>query len=269
MQHLWAAWQEIAEQIRGAKHILLLSDFDGTLSPIAARPELAALPAETGRLLQGLACQPHITVVVISGRALSDIKARVGIPGITYAGNHGLEIEGPHVSFVNPLAEQTVPVIHSVYRELSQALAHIEGILVENKGLTLSVHYRLVEKGRVGELRQLFEGVINGTGPDGRITVTHGKKVLEVRPAVGWDKGKAVDLLINLCGHDEPFPMFIGDDLTDEDGFTLVKQRGGFSVFVGGLTTKSTANYFVGSPSEVAEFLGQLLSISGRQHPVR
>ena len=127
MQHVWAVWQEIAEQIRVARHILLLSDFDGTLAPIVARPKAAALPMETGQLLQDLACQPHTTVVVISGRALSDLRAKVGIRGITYAGNHGLEIEGPHVSFVNPLAEQAMPLIHRVYHGVSQALAGGKG----------------------------------------------------------------------------------------------------------------------------------------------
>lgn len=269
MQHLWSAWQEIGERIRGAEHVLLLSDFDGTLSTIAARPELAALPAETGQLLQDLSRQREITVVVISGRALSDIRGRVGIPGITYAGNHGLEIEGPHIRFVNPLAEQTAPFIRSVYDGLSQALSGIEGVVIEDKGLTLSVHYRLVEEGRVGELRHLFEEVIGGTDSDGRITVTHGKRVLEVRPAVDWDKGKAADLLMDMCGHAEPLPIFIGDDVTDEDGFTLVNQRGGISIFVGDLTIESSAGYVVETPSEVAEFLGRLLSISVGRRPVR
>ncbi len=261
MQHLWVAWQEIAETVGRAEHILLLSDFDGTLSPIVADPDSAALPAETRQRLQDLACRPRITAVVISGRALSDVKARVGIPGMTYAGNHGLEIEGSHIRFVHPLAEQAAPVIHGIYGELSQALAHIEGVLVEDKGLTLSVHYRLVAKGRMGELKRMFDEVVNRVSPPGQITATHGKKVYEVRPAVDWDKGKAVDLLMDLCGREGLLPIFMGDDLTDEDGFTTVNRRDGLSIFVGQSTAKSSAGYAVQNPSEVTEFLGRLLSI--------
>ena len=123
-----------------------------------------------------------------------------------------------------------------------------------------------MEKGRVGELKRLFEEAANRTCSTGEVAITSGKKVYEVRPKVDWDKGKAVDLLMNLCGHDEPFPIFIGDDLTDEDGFTLVNQRGGLSIFVGGLTTKSSAGYVVDSPSEVADFLDRVLGISVRRH---
>lgn len=95
MEHLFSVWQQIAERIRNADQVLLLSDFDGTLSPIVGRPEEAVLPDGTRRAIEALAAHQRFGVAVVSGRALSDIKNKVGIQNITYAGNHGMEIGGP------------------------------------------------------------------------------------------------------------------------------------------------------------------------------
>ncbi len=86
MQHLFAAWREVSPRLRAAKQLLLFSDFDGTLSPIVEKPELANLPEKAKKLLQKLAHRHNVTVGIISGRALSDLKERVGLEGVTYAG---------------------------------------------------------------------------------------------------------------------------------------------------------------------------------------
>lgn len=109
MEHLLSVWSKVAMQLSNARHVLLLTDYDGTLTPIVERPELANLSKDIRRLLQTLAYQRYITVGVISGRALVDLKDKVGISGIIYAGNHGLEIEGPGISFVNPVADELRP----------------------------------------------------------------------------------------------------------------------------------------------------------------
>ena len=110
MEHLLSVWPRVTLQIRDARHILLLTDFDGTLTPIVERPELANLTENTRLVLEALARRYEFRVGVISGRALADLKDKVGIPGIIYAGNHGLEIEGPEITFVNPVAEEIKPI---------------------------------------------------------------------------------------------------------------------------------------------------------------
>jgi trehalose-phosphatase len=267
LEHLFSAWRQVAAQLRAARHILFLSDYDGTLAPIVQRPELANLSQETRRFLQALARQHRYTVGIISGRALKDLQQRVGIGGIIYAGNHGLEIEGPGLSFVNPVAEEIKPVFRLIHGVLNKALGKIGGVLVENKGLTLSVHYRTVAEDKTDEVRNIFERVIATARSLGKVRTTSGKKVYEVRPAVAWDKGKAIALLVekNRKPKGEILPLFLGDDLTDEDGFKVINEYGGISIFVGDETGDSAARYFLRSPAEVEELLGMLLERFGKE----
>jgi len=258
LEHLLSAWSEVAEQLRSARHILLLLDYDGTLTPIVERPELASLPVGTGQLLEALAGKRCLTLAIISGRALADLKQKVGVNNIVYAGNHGLEIEGPQVSYVSPAAEESRPLLRQMYGELSQALGAIKGVLVEDKGLTLSVHYRQVAEGRSAEVRSIFERITGNAARSGKIGITWGKKVYEVRPAVAWDKGKVVKMLMGQKRG--TLPIYLGDDLSDEDGFKAIESYGGgISVFVGERDHPTSARYFLESPHEVAKFLGLLL----------
>jgi len=264
LEHLFSAWSKVAQQLRNARRILLVTDYDGTLTPIVERPELANLPDGTRQLLRSLARQRRFKLGVISGRALVDLKNKVNISGIIYAGNHGLEIEGQGVSFINPLAQEIRPFLRVIYRVLSIALGTIRGVLVEDKGLTLSVHYRLVAEGKSKEVKSIFERIAGGAQALGKIRINSGKKVYEVRPAVNWDKGKAVKLLMKKYGkggrQSGLLPIYLGDDLTDEDGFAIIEKYGsGLSVFVGEANQDTEARYFLKSPAEVVKFLGMLL----------
>ena len=264
MEHFLSVWPKIAKQLKSARRILLLLDYDGTLTPIVERPELANLSESTRLMLEALVQRYDFTVGVISGRALADLKDKVSIPGIIYAGNHGLEIEGPGINFVNPVAEELRPILRVVHYVLSRALRTIRGVLVENKGLSLSVHYRLAKERKATEVERIVKKVVGGAEAAGQAKITSGKKVYEVRPAVTWDKGKAVKLLMKRYGKGGRksglLPIYIGDDLTDEDGFRVIENYGsGLSVFVGEEGQDSTARYFLKSPAEVAIFLDLLL----------
>jgi trehalose-phosphatase len=146
MQYLFDVWDKVAHRLKSAEHILILSDYDGTLTPIVDKPELAALPQETRKLLRKLAKHRHYTVGIISGRALVDLKNKVDLDGIIYAGNHGLEIEGFGSSFLEPIADEMRPFLKMLNQALSATLRGIKGVFVEDKGLTLSVHYRMVDR---------------------------------------------------------------------------------------------------------------------------
>jgi trehalose-phosphatase len=268
MQYLFSAWHEIDRRLKAAGRVLLLCDYDGTLAPIVDRPELADLPDRTRQLLQSLSRQGRFTVGVISGRSLADLRHRVSIPSIIYAGNHGLEIEGPGIGLINPLAEEMRPVFSLINQVLNKALGKVRGVQVEDKGLTLSVHYRNVDEDKAEEVRNIFERVMATARSLGRVRIVPGKKVLEVRPPVDWDKGRAIALLADRFGkptaRKEALPIFLGDDVTDEDGFKAVEQRHGISVFVGEETQDSSARYYLKSPAEVEEFLGLLAGTASK-----
>jgi len=262
MQYLFDAWNKIVQRIKSADHILLLSDCDGTLIPIVDRPELAILTPEAKRLLQILARDRHYTVGIVSGRALIDLKEIIGIDGIIYAGNHGLEIEGFGTNFLEPIAEEVRPFFQILSQVLTTTLRGIRGVLVEDKGLSLSVHYRSVDETEEDRVRDAFNKVTNPLHMTGRIRITRGKKVYEIRPPVEWDKGKAVSWLVAKCkevkAKSSILPVYMGDDLTDEDAFKVIEVCDGMSIFVGPKESKSAAQYYLNSPQEVIEFLSML-----------
>ncbi len=263
MKYLFDDWGNVAHRLREAKRILLFSDFDGTLAPIVERPEMAKLSDEMCNILRVLSHQNRFTVGIISGRALKDLKNRVGVTGIIYAGNHGLEIEGPGLSFIHPFAEELRPVVHLISQVLGKALKPLTGVFVEDKGLSLSVHFRQLEKAKEKEVKNIFDRVVHVARSLGKIRITSGKKVYEVRPQVAWDKGRAISMLLakyNKVDDWTTIPIFLGDDLTDEDGFKVIHRHRGISIFVGESESDSDAQYFLRSPSETEEFLRILLN---------
>lgn len=269
MEHLLSAWPEVANRLRKARRVLLLTDYDGTLTPIVDRPELAVLSAETRTLLYDVSRLRHFTLGIISGRALFDLKDRVGIDGIIYAGNHGFEMEGPGIRFIEPVADDIKPLLRLLQYVLWNALGAIRGVFVEDKGLTLSVHYRLAEECHHEEVDRIVKRVVGPAEATGMARVTTGKKVYEIRPAVSWDKGKVIALLMKKYGHPGRqsglLPIYLGDDFTDEDGFKVIGQSGGgLSILVGEATKKSAARYFLESPAEVVTFMKRLAACAKR-----
>lgn len=262
VEHLFSAWQEVLTRLKSADNVILLSDFDGTLTPIVAKPEIAYLSDRTRGLLQEVIRRRKYTVGIISGRALDDLKDRVGLKGIIYAGNYGLEIEAPWLKFVNPNAEAIKPLLCDLHQQLISGLKTIEGAFVENKGLSLSVHYRLVAEGQTDEVRSIVERITRIAAMKGTIQVTSGKKVYEVTPAIAWHKGKVIDLLFKehakRAGAGIALPVFLGDDVSDQEAFNTVDKHNGISIFVGKEGAQSGARYFLKAPREVEEFLERL-----------
>ncbi|NQU73421.1 MAG: trehalose-phosphatase, partial [Candidatus Omnitrophica bacterium] len=189
MRYLSRAWDKICSDIKTAGHIFLALDYDGTLTPIVKKPGLALLSKTTKKKLVNINRSRRFTVGIISGRAIDDIQKKVGIKNIYYGGNHGLEIRGPGMRFVSPGSKRIKSFMRFFERELSKKLKHIKGAFVENKGLTLSVHYRLVKEGQVSMVKNVFHSTLRPFVRRKRVRVTSGKKVLEVRPRLELDKG--------------------------------------------------------------------------------
>jgi len=262
MRHLFEEWTAIARRLKTADHVLLLVDYDGTLTPIVDRPELAVLDHDTKKLLQKLSRNRHYTIGIISGRALSDLKSKIGLDDLIYAGNHGLEIEGLGSSFLEPVAAEMQPLLDMLHKALSATMKGIRGVFIENKGLTLSVHYRMAEDKEEVKVKDAFHRVTHPLDLTGKIKITQGKKVYEIRPPVDWNKGKAVAWLVAKLKDSSRkrriLPLYLGDDLTDEDAFKLINKIGGISIIIGSDSPNSEARYFLKSPEEVTELLEML-----------
>ena len=265
MQYLFRSWESFSSDIRSASHILLLSDYDGTLTPIVSRPEEAILSPEVRKKIHALAEKPGFNVGIISGRSLSEVKALVEIEGIYYAGNHGLEIEGPGLKLINPAARTAQVDIKKLTQQFSDRLRGVEGVIVEDKGLSLSIHYRLVNKSKERYVAEIFHQITSPGLRAGKIRVTSGKKVWEIRPPIDWHKGKAVETIMRqlkaLFRSERWRTIYLGDDTTDEDAFRIIHRPQGWSIFVGQENISSHADYFLNSTSEVAFFLSRLLEL--------
>jgi trehalose 6-phosphate phosphatase len=257
MNHLLNHWEQCKDTFEG-KPLALFLDFDGTLSPIAATPDEAVFPKKNKDLLEKIAKCKKCKIAVVSGRSLKDIKKRVNIRQITYVGNHGLEIEGPQIKFEYLIPKRIQDSIHQLKEELTSALSSIKGLLFDEKGLTLSIHYRLVPSAQVLPVKKIFTQTSDPYRKRGDIQVTFGKKVMEIRPPVKWNKGHAVSWLLDKYQPIENHslvPFYIGDDETDEDAFSILKDSGVTSV-VGEQPT--AAEYYLQNQKEVTKVLQEI-----------
>lgn len=202
---------------------VLLFDFDGTLSAIVDDPSSATLVPGMADVLAALATL--CPVAVLSGRDLADIRKRVGLDGVWYAGSHGFELVGP--DGVHHQNESATPAIHALEKaaaELREQFAGIHGIMVEHKRFAVAVHYRNAAAERIGAVL----AAVRSVGQRDGFRVTGGRKVIELRPDINWDKGTALQWLLDRLPRDRSpvMPIYIGDDLTDEDAFDVVRHDG-------------------------------------------
>ncbi|NOY09784.1 MAG: trehalose-phosphatase [Spirochaetes bacterium] len=231
--------------------LFLFLDYDGTLTPIVESPEKAILSEETRSLIMRL--KKRFPVAIISGRTLRDIRERVGIKELIYAGNHGAEIWDGKKTFVSPGFSADTDQLKDFLNRLNKALFHIQGILIEDKGITASIHYRKIRIKYLEEFLNIFRSIANGYRE--AFGITNGKKVFEIRPLNMWNKGDAVGWIWKNLGKDR-FPVYIGDDTTDEDAFRVLKGSG-ITVSIG---CSSVAGYYLKNQKDVKELLLFLLS---------
>jgi trehalose-phosphatase len=254
MKYLFSCWKKVEKAL--ARGALLIFDYDGTLTPIVEKPE-SALLSEGMRNLLARASQ-YYALGIMSGRPLREVKKLVKLRGIYFSGNHGFEVEGPGIKFVKQEAEQARPILKKICDGLKGKLSRVEGVIVEDKGLTASIHYRLVAPKDFKRLEATFEREVKPYVDSGKIMVTRGKKVLEIRPKIEWDKGKAVLWVIDVVDPKGKLtPVYIGDDQTDEDAFLALKNKG-VTVLVAERRRRSHAMFFLKNVAEVKIFLKEL-----------
>jgi len=250
-------FDEIAARLGNHQPVVCL-DFDGTLAEIAPRPELAKMTAAMRTALERVA--QHWSTAIISGRSLRDVRESVAIEGLVYAGNHGLEIEGPPGSNISRVlaSEYRAAVADSAAR-LSAMLSNIDGVLIEDKDYSLSVHYRLADSADLDRIEAAVDDVADACPA---LEKKSGKMVLELRPSIDWDKGRALTWLLAAIDHRglTMVPVYIGDDVTDEDAFAAIRDHG-LGILVSEQQRPTAASYRLRDPGEVCVFLQRLADL--------
>ncbi|KAI3818031.1 hypothetical protein L1987_11833 [Smallanthus sonchifolius] len=259
------------------KQIIVFLDYDGTLSPIVSDPERAFMSDQMRAAVCDISnCFP---TAIISGRSREKVYDFVKLDGVYYSGSHGMDTIGPALknnsyaknyqqrSFDNEgnefivfqPAQDFLPAVKKMLTEIKERTQNIPGVAVEDNMFCLSVHYRHVKDEDYGKIEEEVKFML-ANHPD--FHLTRGKKVLEIRPSIKWNKGDALKYLLEAFGFHESgdvFPIYIGDDKTDEDAFKVLRERGeGYPIIVSSTPRDTVALYSLHSPSEVQLFLTRL-----------
>ncbi|MGA2090496.1 MAG: trehalose-phosphatase [Endomicrobiales bacterium] len=286
MIYLLRHLKEFNAKVQG-KNVFLFLDYDGTIVPIAERPGKAKLSRETKIILKKLSNTPGVIIAVVTGRPLSNIMSAIALKKMIYVGNHGLEIAGPDFTYAVCIPRRFTTLLKELKTLLIDIFRKIHGLMIEDKKVALAIHYRNVDPGKIRSIKQSISDALCRCDSLKILRVEEGKKVYEIRPAIDWNKGDAVSWLMTKYAT-EPFSLthhvkndhiihrlqkwpnsitrkspkspfvaiFIGDDITDENGFHAVNDHG-ISIHVG-KTGASSAVYYVKDPAEVAHVLEEI-----------
>ncbi|KPL00144.1 MAG: hypothetical protein AMJ90_08770 [candidate division Zixibacteria bacterium SM23_73_2] len=262
MDKLFDKLPRIKTKISKKSMIFIGLDYDGTLTPIVEHPDLALLPKDTRLILRELSNMKNAMISIVSGRSYKDIRKKVGIKKIIYVGNHGFEMKisnftrkGKFPDFIKD-PKKYKEKIEEICRNLERGLKELKGVWVENKGITASVHYRLAKTSNVQKAKtKVFSEIKTYDG----LKLAFGKKVWQIKPKKNWNKGEAIRCILerNLSENwrKKASLIYMGDDRTDEDVFSLLKQ-GGITILVSkNPKIESRARYSIENHKNVLRFL--------------
>ena len=250
-----SALEHVQKIARSGERLAVFLDYDGTLTPIVSHPEDAWLSESMRQTLRSLA--GRVPVAILSGRDLDDVRGRVHVDGIVYAGSHGFDIAGAG-GLHRELGAPYLSVLDAAEAELREALDEISGAQLERKHFSVAAHYRNVNENDVSRVALAVEAVAATHRELRRID---GKKVYELLPDIDWNKGKAVLWLLETLQLERgnAFPIFVGDDRTDEDAFCALEKRG-IGILVSEQPQVTAASYWLKNPDEVECFLRELIA---------
>ncbi|XP_021912448.1 probable trehalose-phosphate phosphatase D [Carica papaya] len=259
------------------KQIVVFLDYDGTLSPIVEDPDRAYMFEKMRIAVHEIA--KIFPTAIVSGRSLAKVKGFVQLDNVIYAGSHGMDISTPSGSLkygddknqtktVNEKGNEVfnfqpahdfLPKIQEIKEVLQEKIKDIKGASIEDNKFCISVHYRRVHQEEVDNLKEIVKSTMDAYPNFCR---SEGKKVVEVRPMIDWDKGRALDYLLDTLGFGNStdfLPMYIGDDKTDEDAFKVIKSIGrGYPIVVSSTPKETNALYSLQDTDEVMNFLMEL-----------
>lgn len=247
-------YHDLDQIFKKHQKIAIYLDYDGTLTSIVSRPDLAVLSEVRRSALQALS--EKYPVAVISGRDRQDVEKLVGLKEMYYAGSHGFDISGPHMKMEQ--GEEFLPDLDNAENELKLSMKGILGVLIERKKYAIAIHYRQVDlqyvdgiEETVSEIKEKFP----------RLRMACGKKIFELQPNLDWNKGKALMHLLDVMqlNREEVLPIYIGDDLTDEDAFEVLIGRG-VGISVQDTKQKTFASFTLKNPDEVYLLFERMLN---------
>ncbi|XP_076884917.1 putative trehalose-phosphate phosphatase D [Bidens hawaiensis] len=260
----------VFEEIMSAakfKQIIIFLDYDGTLSPIVENPDQAYMDPQMRETVKNVA--KYFPTAIVSGRSIAKVYNFVRLSELYYAGSHGMDIKGPSSrkhqngkqNVLCQPAKEFLQMMEEVYKILMEKTKGIVGANVENNKFCLSVHYRCVEEHSWNDLADRVKLVLKDYP---KLKLTQGRMVLEIRPTIKWDKGNAIEFLLESLGYassKDVLPIYIGDDRTDEDAFKVLRKRGqGFGILVSKTPKETEATYSLQEPFEVMHFLQHLVT---------
>ncbi|MGH9804990.1 MAG: trehalose-phosphatase [Candidatus Acidiferrales bacterium] len=255
-KHLFAAQDSLRRAVRRARRVMLLTDFDGTLAPLRRRPGQVRLSRSNRRLLGTLA-RRGVTVAIVSGRPLRDLRARVGLRGVWYVGVHGFFLQIPSNRSLSLLNRRERRRIAQARRRLKSKLAKLKGIRVEAKQATVAVHFRGAPRASAARAGRALAELLQR---ERNLRLLSGKKVWEIFPRRNVSKWTAVQFILEREGWNRAggggLAFYLGDDVTDEDVF---RHLNGVTVAVG-KRRGTAARYYLRSPAEAHQFLEMLKS---------
>ena len=254
----------------------LYSDFDGTLVPLQADPAACHLTPSQASTLTALAAVPGLHITIVSGRRLIDLQSRIGIAGLGYVGNHGLEIATPSHNFVHPGALALTARLSRWQSTLQGKLERFVGAWIENKRLSLSIHYRNLAECRRQDFLAVIESYKSAITEDGQLLISDAKQVVEIRPNLAWTKGSAIQVVDDYINDDyindgyihtdrkRAKRVYFGDDISDEDAFAQWQQD--LTVLVGEANRQTHANHRLGDYRQTHRLLDALRARFNHDH---
>jgi trehalose 6-phosphate phosphatase len=249
--------REILRLIEPDRRFLLFLDYNGTLVPIVRTPDRAVLPRRRQRSLASLS--QSMFVGIVSGRSLADIRRRVGLEGLAYIGNHGLEAKWGRRSWIHPEAKKKRAILDRLLKRIDARTGRFPRLLIENKGVTGSIHFRRMDAALVPPLRRIVSEEVHRTR--GSFVVAEGKKVIEILPNIDWNKGFGIRKVMTWLPREEAsgLRIFIGDDRTDEDAFRML---GGDAITIRvGRGRGTQARFYLPDVERVWKFLSNFLRL--------
>ena len=214
----------LAERIAG-RRVAVFLDYDGTLTPIVDRPEDAVISERTREVVRELA--RRCPVCVVSGRDRAVVQELMGVDDLVVAGSHGFDIWSPEGGAIERReGDEFTGLLGEVTDRMRTLVAPVKGALVEPKKTSVAVHYRLVDERERPRIQAIVKSEVGAHS--GALRLMEGKMVYEIQPRLEWDKGRAVLYLLEALGldGDDVVPLYVGDDVTDEDAFRALSGRG-------------------------------------------
>lgn len=247
--------EALAERVRTAAaglNLVFLLDYDGTLTPIVDRPDDANLSDDTRQVLRDLSARHP--VAIISGRERHDVQNRIGLDTLYYAGSHGFDIAGPDNNSVTHVeGADFIPEVRRAIAFLENRLTALSGVLVEKKTFSVAIHTRLAADSDIPTVEKV---IADALAKHPRLRTKKGKRVVELIPDIDWHKGRAAAWLIEKLqpAHGPLFPVFLGDDQTDEDVFAALPDNG-LGILVAREPRPSKASVRLAGTDDVVDFL--------------